>query len=291
MQIVVYYIMNKISKNIETAICVDYLTGKYLQLELAQKYDIHRRTVQKILERNTIPKREHGDYESKKYVNDAFFEPLSAISSYWLGFIYGDGNIDKNNLRIMLSIKDLNHLEHFKEDIESEHLIRVGTKPSIYSTTGEVEFCKLAISRKSLVDTLKIYRLHENKTNRIRLPNLNNKLLPHFVRGYFDADGCISITNTNRCMVTFTGNYEFIDSLQNLLIDTISINTTKIIKGKGDCYSLFKSSKKDLLSLYNYMYKDNIRCLQRKFDKFTKTVALISNGKVKSGWIQGTPKS
>ena len=30
-----------------------------------------------------------------------------------------------------------------------------------------------------------------NKTQKIRLPNLSNELMPHFIRGYFDGDGSI----------------------------------------------------------------------------------------------------
>lgn len=47
-----------------------------------------------------------------KLIND--FSKNTIESVYWAGFIFGDGNIDKNNkLQICLGLKSLEHLKNF----------------------------------------------------------------------------------------------------------------------------------------------------------------------------------
>ena len=172
--------MTRIAKDLEEKICKEYQEHRITQKDLALKYSINRLSVQHILDRNKIPKMVHGEYEAKKKVDENFFSTLTDNSVYWLGFIYGDGNIDKNNLRIMLSEKDLNHLIAFKSDICSNHLIKIGTKTSDLNANGFVKYCKIAISRKRVTDSLRKLGLTENKTKRQRLPELDDKYMGPF---------------------------------------------------------------------------------------------------------------
>lgn len=59
--------------------------------------------------------------------NEKFFYQIkSEQSAYWLGFIATDGCISssRNTLQIKFGLKDTEHLEKFRSDIESENQVK-----------------------------------------------------------------------------------------------------------------------------------------------------------------------
>ncbi len=270
---------NKINVELDKIICNDYLQNKITQTDLAVKYNLSRLTIMHVLDRNNIKKMEHGEYERKLKLDETFFHKLTDNSAYWLGFIFGDGNIQAKNLRIMLAVTDLKHLENFKNDIKSEHKLSIGSKKSSYSVSGEVKFCKIAISSKILIKKLYEYGLCENKTLRQKFPFLEDKIMNAFLRGYMDADGCVYYNPKIRSQshIIFTGNREFVESIGNFLINKNIISKFYINKDSGDSYSISIQRNKDKVNLYNYFYNNSSRHLERKFDKFKQIVSSLSD--------------
>jgi hypothetical protein len=120
----------------------------------------------------------------------------------------------------------------------------------------------------------------ENK-DLIKLPNLNDDLLSHFVRGFFDGDGSVyfsktSSINTKYC--TFTGVCNSLFREIQSLLENYSINfrltVSKVptvhsehrIKQLQEVYILTISNRENINNFFNYLYRDSNIHFSRKKD-------------------------
>lgn len=108
----------------------------------------------------------------------------------------------------------------------------------------------------------------------ITFPQLQENLISHFIRGYFDGDGFVSISNNStkkeNCLTLKSG---FCSGSKTFIEQLVSYLPTKfktISKRKKPNSSLYdiKLSVKDSYKLYKYMYINATIFLQRKKDKF-----------------------
>ena len=113
----------------------------------------------------------------------------------------------------------------------------------------------------------------EAKTFTLRFPTENQvpkELLRHFIRGYFDGDGCVSFyTNRKTVMVNFAGNEQFITQLSNVLKTELDIENIycKNHSTKSIWYCCLYS-KKSIKIFKEYIYVDSTFSLERKLKKF-----------------------
>ena len=127
----------------------------------------------------------------RKYnLNENFFNVLNEKSVYWLGFLYADGYVrmkdgKSGELKLKLKDTDKEHIEKFLNDIECNKPIKCGID-------NKSKFCLVTVYSNLLVNKLFELGCDNNKTQKIRLPKLNENLMNHFIRGYFDGDGSIS---------------------------------------------------------------------------------------------------
>lgn len=160
-----------------------------------------------------------------------------------------------------------------------------------------------------------------NKSLTLKFPDfLDCKLMNHFIRGYFDGDGCVWNGKRKKMTVkdntresgfrerivhnvkfTFTGNYDFINSLQDylVLIGVVSkktkLNFSKA-KNKNNNTSenvctMEYSGRKQLKNLYNFMYSEATIYMDRKKLKFEEI--FCASGEKSSedtSLIAGTPE-
>ena len=198
----------------------------------------------------------------RKYnLNENFFDVLNEKSAYWLGFLYADGCVrmkdgKSGELKIKLKDTDKNHIEKFLRDIECEKTIKCGID-------NKSKFCSVTVYSNIMVNKLFELGCVNNKTQKIRLPNLNKDLMSHFIRGYFDGDGSISkVKNrTNSFTVSICSNVNFNDEL----IDFLGFGKPY----KYDNYSVIKINKiMDIISFRDYIYSNAVTLLERKSNKF-----------------------
>jgi DNA-binding transcriptional regulator WhiA len=197
----------------------------------------------------------------KHNLNENFFDVLNEKSAYWLGFLYADGYVrmkdeKSGELKIKLKDTDKNHIEKFLRDIECEKTIKCGID-------NKSKFCSVTVYSNIMVNKLFELGCVNNKTQKIRLPNLNKDLMPHFIRGYFDGDGSISkVKNrTNSFTVSICSNVNFNDEL----IDFLGFGKPY----KYDNYSVIKINKiMDIVSFRDYIYSNAVTLLERKSNKF-----------------------
>ena len=165
--------------------------------DIMEKYEIKStKTIYDIINRNG---REKIKPNKKYVVNENYFEEIdNEEKSYWLGFLYADGYVRmKNNrsgeLKLKLKRSDKNHVELFRNCIGSNHKITDGIGKVIVSgRTYTSEYSSLSIYNTKLVKDLIKHGCTNKKTFTITFPELREDLIRHFIRGYFDGDGCIS---------------------------------------------------------------------------------------------------
>lgn len=98
-------------------------------------------------------------------------------------------------------------------------------------------------------------------------------MIRHFIRGYFDGDGCISIIkgkNTTRLRINLVGTYDIIDTIQKKLINSLNIKKTKILGDidKKNTFQLNIKNNNDIELIKKYLYGDSTIFLTRKRDIF-----------------------
>jgi len=245
--------------------------------EVMNKYEVSYASVYNAIKRYNIDY--NYTYGRTIFFNENYFEAIdTSEKAYWLGFIFADGSVVKtdkkvstyNRLQINLSIKDKNHLEKFAQAINFpiENMFE-HTPTTSYSCTPMV--CLYCNSIKMATDLIKLGCI-PNKTYGCNVPILDKNLYSHFIRGYFDGDGCISIKKVGQTsisgMYSFTSDEQFLLQLQQLLMENCNLNKTALYQEKN-AVRLSYGGKQQLIRIYNYMYKDSTIHLQRKYDKFS----------------------
>ena len=201
--------------------------------------------------------------------NVNYFETIDTEDkAYWLGFIYADGCIDNDCKVLIINLNpiDLNHLILFNECIGSNY-------PITYQDNNR--YISLRITRKEFVKHLVNKGCTPRKSLTLKFPTSDQlplHLVKHFIRGYFDGDGCLH-TRLRKCLnklrpyleceVNFLGTYDMLYSISQ----NIPINNIKILQF-GNIYKFRISSKKNIILLLDYLYQDSLFYLQRKYDKY-----------------------
>jgi intein-encoded DNA endonuclease-like protein len=189
--------------------------------------------------------------------DDTYFENIDNESkAYWLGFIAADGNVYKNELRIHISSKDKMHIIKFKNDIKSNNIINNGQNDTI----------SFNIYSKKIVKQLTKYNIVPQKTNTFSIKNIPSKFIRHFIRGYFDGDGCIYVKNKQNCWSIFSNSSKFIKQIISII--NKAINDELLVYSQNKGWSIRLSRKLSIEKIYHYLYDDSSICLERKLNKF-----------------------
>ena len=204
--------------------------------------------------------------KNKNYkINEEFFNEWSNDMAYILGFTTTDGCItDDNRLSYGLNSKDRHVLDFISSKICPGRDIKISEekrKNTICSCA------RLRIGSKYLCCQLKKLGIVPRKTGKEALPEIPDKYKHDYLRGLFDGDGSIHITNKSNNQLTFQ-----ICSASKSFLEDIKFKiggNTGYIKYKGkNCWTWIVYKQCDILNLYKYMYKTKSFYLLRKKTKF-----------------------
>ena len=217
-------------------------------------------------------------------INVDFFKAWTEEMAYVLGYFSADGGMFINSggsKYIQFVSTDYSLLEKVKKAMHSKHKIYLKAKG--YKKRKDVYLLEIG-SKEIYKDLLKLGFIPK-KERRLKLPQIPEQYLNHFIRGYFDGDGCISYgfyKRKNRNTKSFTINARFI-SASRLFLEDIS-KKLNIYAGIGfGCISKHTGSynlsysKNDTIRLFYYMYK-NIESdlfLERKYKKFQEIFKIL----------------
>ena len=246
---------------------------------------------------------------SKYDVNDCFFETIDTEQkAYILGFIYADGYNSGYRLQMSQLIQDVDILYQIKEAMESEHPITKGLN------NAKHEIATLNINRKCICEDLTKLGAIKNKSLILTFPSFDivpEHLMHHFIRGYFDGDGCVwdgkekiylvknykgpgyRYKKVHNVKFNVTGSIDFITGLQNYLINKLGFSKTKLSQKKEDSgwRTMEYSGRRQLKKFHDYIYKDATIYGHRKKETFNKIIcALDEKSSSEPGLTAGTPE-
>lgn len=230
---------------------------------------------------------------NRKYtVNETYFDTINTPEkAYWLGFLWADGNISKttdrssgpNRLRIAQKKDEEKHLIRFQKEIESNHPLKyVMHKDNHIVAQIDINSRKLCMALQSIG--------FDNKDKRTQIPKIPNELISHFIRGYFDGDGCLSLYtqqikkwSVNKQEWSITGNITFISNLQKII--TIQAGVTPTVKLKQYKKSPTTASLRygkigDIIKLQQYLYRDATVYLPSKHKKFVEFLSRYASSRI-----------
>ena len=199
----------------------------------------------------------------KKKINKNIFEVINTEEkAYWLGFLYADGyvGLTDNRVELTLQLSDVNHIEKFKTFLNSDCKISTNSYRS-----------RLSIKDEKIKKDLINLGCTPQKSLILKFPTddkVPKELIRHFIRGYFDGDGSLCVTEKTKS-IDILGTYDF---LYQLCLES-NIATSKIYVSKSKSNKVFRivlGSRIDLYNFSKYIYDDCNIYLDRKYEKFKK---------------------
>ena len=245
--------------------------------------------------------------QNKVKFNEHIFDSIDTEEkAYWLGFIFADGTISsspltqerKNRYAFELSLKgdDSSHLEKFNNfmQYENDHV----TISNSTCNNKVFKRCRWNVANKHLWNTMNNYGCTPNKSLTLEFPDesifKDESLIRHFIRGYFDGDGCFT-RGIHKLIVSpiisILGTPQFINVLKNILpMETLITHD----KRRTDQTIILNFHKEEGIQFINYIYNDANIYLDRKY----KLYEFFKNGsrsvkeftELQSGNIGETPE-
>lgn len=149
---------------------------------------------------NNICPLEKGYVSSKRLVRQNFFENIQTeIQAYLLGFYVADGSLNRKRgtIRVKVTETDKAIVDLFAKYISPDARNVINDSFDMIGASGKEIHVKnsaqVDITSKILSNSLDKLGYGERKTySDLHLPDLSPELLKHFIRGYFDGDGCFT---------------------------------------------------------------------------------------------------
>jgi DNA-binding transcriptional regulator WhiA len=263
--------MGKINIGELDNICKLYFDDKLSTIKIGELYDVNHNTVYRFLKRHGKIPRKMNEYIRKYTITDDYFKSIDSFDkAYFLGFLYADGSLNLQNYSVSLSLasKDLEILKLFKKYTKfSGNVVTRASKNKKHSDVSTV-----VIYNQDFYNNALLTGLTPRKSLTISFPTIEvlpKELYWHFIRGYFDGDGCICRTSQNKLSFSVLGTNKLLLKITEIF-ESVGISKRNIYqKGKENVFYFSTSKKRDLQLIGKYMYDNKSDCfLQRKYDKF-----------------------
>ena len=199
----------------------------------------------------------------------------SEEKAYWLGFIYADGYIGSSpinpnskkvsyNFEVGLQASDVEHLKKLKNFLKF---------------TGNIQLtdtvCRLRITNKHLWESLNKLGCTPRKSLTLQFPDESIfkessrysklDLIRHFIRGYWDGDGCLTFKRPTYPSISVISTENFINSIQNYI--RISGNIYNNSEENTITKKLMYNGEK-AFKVTDYLYSNCNIYLNRKYDRY-----------------------
>lgn len=259
------------------------MKGKISYQEGLQKFQVEGLSLTKFCAKYQLSAAHFGRFLRKKGIiisnlqnevkfNEHVFDTINTEEkAYWLGFIYADGyisSIDRAGFEIALKAEDSNHLQKFNTFMEHR---KNNVKLGVSKCNGkEFQRCRWNVRNQHLWNTLNSLGCVPNKSLIAQFPSIeiftSPELVKHFIRGYFDGDGCVSYSNKEhtKVCVNIVGTEHMLDAINHYIPKCLY----KHKKSDNGCTYILSASGKNAFEFINYLYKDASIYLDRKYQRY-----------------------
>lgn len=207
--------------------------------------------------------------------------------AYWLGFLTADGWVNKNDKNnagvtgIELQYSDIGHLKKFNKSIGGNYQIIDRWKPCLIAKDPDKKYhtCIIRIFSITMYNSLVEKGFAKNKSYDFHIPHLRKDLIRHYIRGYFDGDGCFTFTNKSFHINFITASKILNDDIAKILksegfnfTENNYINSFDTIMYKINIYR-----QHDKINFLDWIYQDCNMYLDRKYKKYLKVKERYNN--------------
>lgn len=256
---------------------------------IAINLNISDRAVRRVLKEEGINTRLKNRY----ILDENYFDCIDTESkAYILGFIYADGFVgDEKFNNIVIAVNDLEILEFIAKEFKFTGNIRKTKKGGFENSKCGYS---LNFSSKIMASRLREIGLYPNKSLTIdTLPQIDKKLVRHFIRGYFDGDGSIVLSHNTSYYKAIDGVIKYIyptycfmilgtKGFLEEIIKEAEFNYAKIHNTKSEKIKCIKiNAKKEFNNIFKYLYDNSTIKLQRKYNKWNEIKSAFAVGAVK----------
>ena len=259
--------------------------------KVASILNISASYVQKYITKNKVDK---NPYAKRLYhFDDNYFSSINDENkAYWLGWIAADGCLYENKsdnsfiTRISIISSDIEILNNLKFDINYQGKISIlKSRFNLKHKRNNNSLCTISLCSHKLFSDLVKLGCTPKKSLTLKFPTTEqvpDHLLRHFIRGYFDGDGCVTQCNgyknkkgiiNLRPIISFCGTKEFLTSLREWLDKNgikVQSALTKRRQNDTNSYSLIFKGYNRCNIFYNLIYSNSKRSLKRKQEKLEK---------------------
>lgn len=250
--------------------------------KLAIEYNVNKSSIYERLRKLGIPlnaKAAHRKAADKRRIHDLdtkHFEPIDEIGCYYLGLFYADGSVfhDGGEYALGISLKwsDNEILYRLASDLGLDESIvqKMERQPRVLNGRHLIGgwYAYIRIHNYHLLDILRRYGLNPGVDYKECLPVLPH--MGHFLRGYLDGDGTITMQRSNYKYSYLSLQYaihtkNFADEL-NSYIHGLGVNTCLT----QACIPYIKITGSNAERLAAIIWDNPIRRLERKYKRYTR---------------------
>lgn len=268
----------KMSPEIEPQVIADVQAIRNVA-EVARRWKVAPRCIFDVLKRNKVQVELLGSkVVNRRYeFDETTFERCDTPEKAWaIGLLITDGSITRTHkLCLTLHERDADAVEQLRAVLKSSHPIG-RYQYTHQGSTNKTPRAQFTVTSEALTDSLVQYGLIPNKTWTVRFgTGIPEHLLPHYLRGVSDGDGCFSI-NRGVHRWSLTGNEEFVAGCREYLADAVGLSrTTKYHRRRpeGGAVALHYGGNRSMARLARHMYDEATVCLARKREKVLPLLA------------------
>ena len=250
--------------------------------KIANKFNVSRGVISRVFKENTdkvtIRQRTHkykADYNKFENID-------SAEKAYWLGFLAADGCVytRENNASIIINIhnKDKEHLEKFKKFMNSNAEIIEHIQNDGFS--NNTPMVKFVLNSKKMAQDLIDKGVVQRKSLILNKPKINEEFYLPYILGYFDGDGALYQSKTNKeFYFSLQGTKEILEWILKTL--DITLKLEKRINDNKNSYYIRCGGLNKPYNLLNKLYNSVNVHLNRKFEIYQALETVVLNGNIK----------
>lgn len=257
-----------------------YVNQNISTVQIGKQFGCSHKKIAKVLKSYNIPRT--GASRRKYYLNETFFDNIDTQDkAYILGFFYADGcnYMPKQTVSMSLQEEDYDILERIRNTIGSERPLEFIDYSNKHNFGYNYENqWRLLLFSKHICDSLNAIGMTPAKSLILEFPNIDPSLYRHFIRGYFDGDGCISLykhprSSITRVNISMLSTEKFLNKVKEILFDELKINCGIYdIKKNNITKTLSISSVGSCVKFLEWIYQDANLYMQRKYDKYLEYI-------------------
>ena len=241
---------------IEHDIVLAYMEGESAS-KLSSRFACSVPTITRLLKEQNVVLRNASERRREYRVDETFFDEIDTeYKAYVLGMWFADGYNNEVKGQITLTLKDRDILGVIRTAMTVEI-------PIFQNCKG---YYTLSVASRRMSSCLARLGCTQRKTMSLEFPNdLQQALIRHFIRGYFDGDGCIHIRkqSENR-VIHILGTESFLTSMARHLPCPCTVKQ----RSSSMIWYLGITKNSSIAAFAEYLYLKAIIWMERKHSLF-----------------------